>query len=50
MNKEIERLREKLNLLINREDAVLHNAEILQLSQELDKLIYDYYKELRVID
>lgn len=45
MEEELEMLREKLNLLVFEGDAVLHSAEILRLSQELDKLIYNYYKK-----
>lgn len=50
MEEELEMLREELNLLVIAEDAVLYSAEILRLSQELDKLIYNYYKKLEKTD
>ncbi|GAA0740612.1 aspartyl-phosphate phosphatase Spo0E family protein [Clostridium oceanicum] len=40
----IEKTREKLNLLIE-EDSILHEGEILKVSQELDSIIYKYYKK-----
>lgn len=45
MNEEIEILREELNRL-TRENTCLHSEEIVKLSQELDKLIYKYYKNM----
>ncbi len=40
----IEKTREKLNLLIE-EDSILYEGEILKVSQELDSIIYKYYKK-----
>ena len=42
LREEIERLRDRLHKLLEREDA--SDAEILKLSQELDILINKYYK------
>lgn len=43
MGKVLEQTRERLNNLIEM-DSILYEGEILRLSQELDKLIYKYYK------
>ncbi|MCW6110980.1 aspartyl-phosphate phosphatase Spo0E family protein [Clostridium sporogenes] len=43
MGKVLEQTRERLNNLIEM-DSILYEGEILKLSQELDKLIYKYYK------
>lgn len=39
MTNELEELREKLNKLVLSDEAILHQGEILKISQELDKLI-----------
>ncbi|ENK1243249.1 aspartyl-phosphate phosphatase Spo0E family protein [Clostridium sporogenes] len=44
MGKVLEQTRERLNNLIEM-DSILYEGEILKLSQELDKLIYKYYKQ-----
>lgn len=44
MGKVLEQTRERLNNLIEM-DSILYEGEILRLSQELDKLIYKYYKQ-----
>ena len=43
MGKVLEQTRERLINLIEM-DSILYEGEILKLSQELDKLIYKYYK------
>ncbi|QGU95668.1 Spo0E family sporulation regulatory protein-aspartic acid phosphatase [Clostridium bovifaecis] len=40
----MENIRERLNRLIEDESISLCSGEALKLSQELDKLIYGYYK------
>lgn len=40
VDKYIEETREELNYLVSKENAELHNGEILKLSQKLDKLIF----------
>lgn len=40
--KEIEILREKLNKLIE-ESTCLYSDKVVRISQELDKVIYEYY-------
>jgi Spo0E like sporulation regulatory protein. len=42
MEKEIETLRAKLNRLVE-ESSCLYSDSVVQLSQELDNLIYKYY-------
>lgn len=44
MKEKIEQLREELNRLTEN-DECLYSEKIVKLSQRLDKLIYDYYKE-----
>lgn len=43
MEKEIEKLREKLNRLVE-ESSCLYSDTVIRLSQELDELIYRYYQ------
>lgn len=43
---QIEQLREKLNSLVIK-DEVLYNGEILEISQQLDKLIYLQYRNVK---
>lgn len=43
MNEQIERLRIKLNKLVVK-DMDLNGGEALEVSKQLDKLIYYYYK------
>lgn len=44
-NDNLESLREKLNKLVLSEEVILHQGEILKLSQELDKLICISYEK-----
>lgn len=46
MSNKIEDLREELNSLIEKLDFDLNNNKIIELSQKLDMLIFDYYKEI----
>lgn len=46
MVEQMESLRKKLNDLLENE-CILYEGEILRLSQELDKLIYNYYSNVR---
>ena len=46
MEKEIEILREKLNRLVE-ESSCLYSDKVVQLSQELDNLIYTYYLSVK---
>lgn len=45
INKQIIELQEKLNKLISLNDNISGNMELLKLSQELDKLISEYYRD-----
>lgn len=47
MGERIEEIREKLNELVESETD-LNKGEVLRLSQELDALIYIYYKNMSV--
>ncbi|MEY8763942.1 MULTISPECIES: aspartyl-phosphate phosphatase Spo0E family protein [Clostridium] len=42
---QIEQLREKLNSLVVKNGS-LYNGEILEVSQQLDKLIYLHYRKI----
>lgn len=42
----MERLREELNGMLEDDGISLCSKEVVMLSQELDKLIYRYYKEM----
>jgi len=44
--KEIEEIREKLNRKVSKGNKILTSAEILELSQKLDKLIVKYIKNI----
>jgi len=46
MEKEIEMLRVELNKLVE-ESSCLYSDNVVKLSQELDKLIYTYYCNLK---
>jgi hypothetical protein len=46
LSNKIEDLREELNSLIVKLDFDLNNNKIIELSQKLDMLIFDYYKEI----
>jgi Spo0E like sporulation regulatory protein. len=46
MEKEIETLRGKLNRLVE-ESSCLYSDKVVQLSQELDNLIYTYYLSVK---
>jgi hypothetical protein len=39
----IEEMREKLNALIEKFNFDLNNKDVIDLSQKLDELIFDYY-------
>jgi hypothetical protein len=39
----IEEMREKLNALIEKFNFDLNNKDIIELSQKLDELIFNYY-------
>jgi hypothetical protein len=45
----IEDLREELNSLIEKLDFDLNNKNIIELSQKLDMLIFDYYREIDAV-
>ncbi|NEZ46870.1 Spo0E family sporulation regulatory protein-aspartic acid phosphatase [Clostridium niameyense] len=45
----LKKAQEKLNKLLEN-DATLYEGEVLKLSQELDKLIYVYYNEQKLIN
>lgn len=45
----LKRAQEKLNKLLENE-ATLYEGEVLKLSQELDKLIYVYYNEQKLMN
>lgn len=42
----MEALREKLNGMLEDDNISLCSKDVVMVSQELDKLIYGYYKEM----
>jgi hypothetical protein len=49
IEKEMERLRTKLHRSVNGEASRLSDSWILPVSQQLDQLILEYYRELKQI-
>lgn len=47
---EIDSLKQQLNELLGSEDVILHEGEILDLSQRLDKLIVNYHENIYEIN